>query len=179
MLSPPAKFPISRSKPPRVIAFSLAVTLVSLGCGSDKPPAVKEAKAALDQAQAGIEQAAASIAAMRKQSEELEQKIRDQRGALDSLIEKRLVLLRQQLDEYKERVQRLPAAKETELKADLDDLNQRLNGLTDHFRTYRDAPPEKSAEARQPLEKALKEFDTGFQKLQDQLQPAKLGNTAR
>jgi chromosome segregation ATPase len=162
----------------RTIVLGLTFAVFSLGCGNDKAPAVEEAKTALDQAQAGIEQAAASIAAMRKQSEELQQKIQEQRAALDSLMEKRLVLLRQQLDEYRERVQRLPAQMETELRTALDDLNQRLNGLAENLRAYRDAPPEKSAEARQQLENALKDFDTAFQKLEDQLQPAKVGSSA-
>jgi chromosome segregation ATPase len=178
IISSVGRFRSSRSKRPRPIALGLALAVLSVGCGSDKPAAVEEAKTALDQAQAGIDQAAASIAVMRKQSEELQQKIQQQRSALDSLIEKRLVLLRQQLDEYQKRVQLLPAAKETELKATLDDLNQRLNGVENNLRAYRDAPPEKPAEARQQLENSLKELDSAFQKLEDQLQPAKLESTA-
>jgi hypothetical protein len=70
--------------------------------------------------------AKASIEATEKQSAELSKKIQSQRAELNDVIERRLTLLRQQLSDDEERVRRLPAAKETELRPRLAELGKLL-----------------------------------------------------
>jgi len=153
------------------VVANICALLLFAGCG-EKEQAPEKAEQALSQAQTSVGQADELIADMRRSSEELQQKIEQQRSALDALIEKRLVLLRQQLTAYEQRVQRLPAAKENEFKSSLDGLQQRLEALAGTFQAYRDAPREKSAAALQELETALKEFESAHEKFAEAIQTA-------
>ena len=152
-------------------AFALGM-LTFAGCEEKRTQSSEKAEQVLSQAQTNVERAEELIAEMRQRSEELQQKIEQQRSALDKLVEKRLVLLRQQLSDYEQRLYRLPAAKENELKATLADLKQRLGALAAKFQAYRDAPPEKSAVVLQELEAALKEFSSAFDKFDSDARPA-------
>jgi chromosome segregation ATPase len=153
------------------VVANICALLLFAGCGDkEKPP--EKAEQALSQAQTSVDRADELIAEMRRSSEELQQKIEQQRSALDALIEKRLVLLRQQLTAYEQRVQRLPAAKENELKLSLADLKQRFDALAGKFQAYRDAPREKSAAVLQELETALEEFESSHQKFTEEIPPA-------
>lgn len=152
-----------------VFAFG---ALVLAGCGEKEKASPEKAAQALSQAQTNVERAEELIAEMRRRSDELQQKIEQQRTALDALIEKRLVLLQQQLSDYEQRLQRLPAPKENELKATLADLKQRLDALRAKFQVYRDAPPEKSVAMLQELEAALKDFESSHQKFNAEIRPA-------
>jgi DNA repair exonuclease SbcCD ATPase subunit len=170
---------MKRSKVTGIDRLSIAITtgfligaLIFPGCGEKETAAPEKAEQALSQAQSNVERADELIAEMRRRSEELQQKIEQQRSALDGLIEKRLVLLRQQLTDYEQRLHRLPAAKENELKLTLADLKQRLDALAGKFQAYRDAPPEKSAAVLQELEAALKEFESSHQKFDAEIRPA-------
>lgn len=155
---------------PAVACYILLWSLLLAGCDSNVSPSAEQAEKALSQAQSGVDQAAKSIGAMRKRSEQLQQKIDHQRSELTALIEKRLALLHQQLADYEQRVERLPASKETVLKPGLADLEERLTGLSENFRAYRDAPPEESTASLEQLEKSLKNFSEAQQKLYSEIQ---------
>jgi uncharacterized coiled-coil protein SlyX len=107
---------------------------------------------------------------MQQESQQLQTKIEQQRTALDALIEKRLALLRQQLDGYRKSLYRLPASKENELKSTVADLQARLDALAGKFQDYRSAPREKTNEALEQLESALQEFESAFQKIDAEIQ---------
>jgi hypothetical protein len=74
------------------------------------------------------------------------------------VIERRVTLLRQQLKEDEERLRRLPAPQETELRPRLAELGKLLKDAIAKLHAYRDAPPEKSAEALAALEKSLESY---------------------
>ncbi|HXV83227.1 MAG TPA: hypothetical protein VEG60_25475 [Candidatus Binatia bacterium] len=154
---------------PTIACYILWLLLIA-GCDSKVSPSAEQAEKALSQAQSGVDQAAKSIGAMRNRSEQLQQKIDHQRSELTALIEKRLALLHQQLADYEQRVERLPASKETVLKPGLADLEKRLTGLAESFRAYRDAPPEKSTASLEQLEESLKNFSKAQQKLYSEIQ---------
>ena len=152
-----------------LIAFFILASLLA-GCGKEGSQSPETAEQALAAAQSSVERANESIAAMQQESQQLQTKIEQQRTALDALIEKRLALLRQQLDGYRKSLYRLPASKENELKSTVADLQARLDALAGKFQDYRSAPREKANEALEQLESALQEFESAFQKIDAEIQ---------
>jgi hypothetical protein len=125
----------------------IAAALVAIGCERDKAPPVQQAAKALEMARENIEKARASIQASEQQSRALQEKIEAQRAELNDLVERRLTLLRQQFAEDEERIRRLPASRETQLRPRLGEIQKQLEDAESKLRAYRDAPPEKSKEA--------------------------------
>jgi septal ring factor EnvC (AmiA/AmiB activator) len=154
--------------PLAIVALGVALA----GCDRDSAPPAQQATQALGSARDDIAKAKTSIDAIEKQSGELNEKIKSQRAELNALIEKRLVLLRQQLKEDEERIRRLPAAQETELRPRLAELAQQLEDVTAKLNAYRDAPPEKSGPMLAALEKSLATFSEARRDLEAKLQSA-------
>jgi chromosome segregation ATPase len=150
----------------------VAAALVASGCERDKPAPVQQAAKALEMAREDIEKARASIQATEKQSRALQEKIEAQRVELNDLVERRLTLLRQQFAEDEERIRRLPAPRETELRPRLGEIQKQLEDVELKLRAYRDAPPDKSKEALAALEKSLAALNERRRELEAQLRPA-------
>lgn len=149
----------------------LAAACLLAACGGDPPPA-QEASKSLASAREDIEKARAAIQATEQQSKALHDKIRAQRAELNDLVEKRIALLRQQLAEDEERLRRLPAPRATELRPRLAELQKSLDEARARLLAYRDAPPDKSADALAALEKSLAAFNERRRDLEAQLKPA-------
>jgi chromosome segregation ATPase len=149
----------------------VALGLLLAGCDRDKPPSAQQATEALGSARDGIAKAKTSIDAVEKESGELNEKIKSQRAELNALIEKRLAMLRQHLKEDEQRVARLPAPQETELRPRLAELAKQLEDVAVKLNAYRDAPPETSAAMLAALEKSLATYSEGRRDLEARLQP--------
>lgn len=149
-----------------------ALGIVLAGCEGDKAPPAEQATQALASARDDISKAKTSIDAIEKQGGELSAKIKSQRAELNDVVEKRLALLRQQLKDDEERLQRLPAPQETELRPRLAELAKQLEDVTAKLHAYRDAPPDKSATTLAALEKSLAAFNEARRDLEAKLQPA-------
>ena len=153
------------------ICAGVATALVLAACDGEAP-AVQQASKSLASAREDIDNARAAIQATEQHSRELHERILAQRAELNSLIDKRLVLLRQQLAEDEARLRRLPAPRETELRPRLAQLHQNLDEIKARLHAYRDAPPDKAGEAFSALERALAGFAERRRELEGQLQPA-------
>lgn len=149
-----------------------ALGLLLAACGEDQAPAVQHAERALTAAREDIEKAKTSIQATEQYSKALEEKIQTQRAQLNDLVERRLTLMRQQLKDDEERIRRLPAPKETELRPRLAELGKHLQEVQAKLHAYRDAPPEKSGETLAALEQSLAALAERRRELEAQLQPA-------
>lgn len=150
----------------------VALGIVLTGCDRDKAPPAQQATKALASARDDIAKAKTSIDAIEKQSSELSEKIKSQRAELNDVVEKRLALLRQQLKDDEERVRRLPAPQETELRSRVAELGKQLEDVRAKLHAYRDAPPDKSAQLLAALEKSLAAFTEARRQLEAKLQPA-------
>jgi chromosome segregation ATPase len=163
------RFSARWAAPVMVVALGIALT----SCDRDKaPPPAQQATKALDSARDDIAKAKTSIDAIEKQSGDLSEKIKSQRAELHALVEKRLTLLRQQLKEDEERLRRLPAPQETELRPRLGELAKQLEDVAAKLNAYRDAPPDKAAPTLAALEKSLATFSEARRDLEAKLQPA-------
>lgn len=153
------------------ICAAAAAALAIAACGGDAPPA-QQASQSLASAREDIDKARAAIQATEQQSRALEERIKAQRAELDSLVQKRLALLRRELADDESRLQRLPAPREAELRPRLEELRKSLDAVSGRLQAYRDAPPDKAAEALAALEQALAGFAERRRELEGALQPA-------
>ena len=153
------------------ICAAAAAALSIAACGGDAPPA-QQASQSLASAREDIDKARAAIQATEQQSRALQERIQAQRAELDNLVQKRLALLRQLLSEDEARLQQLPAPREAELRPRLQALGKDLEAVSARLQAYRDAPPEKAAEALAALEQALAGFAERRRELEGALQPA-------
>jgi predicted RNase H-like nuclease (RuvC/YqgF family) len=154
---------------PIVVIAVLGIALV--GCDRKEAPPVQKAAEAIASAREDIEKAKVAIEATERRSKELEQKIAAQRAELTQLIERRATLLRQQLKDDEERIRRLPAQQETELRSKLAELGKQLEDAIAKLNAYRDAPSGKSAEALTALEKSLADYSAARRDLEARIQP--------
>jgi len=153
------------------VLIMVALGLLLGGCDRDKAPSAQQATEALGSARDDIAKAKTSIDAIEKQSGELNDKIKSQRAELNAVVEKRLALLRQHLKEDEERLARLPAPQENELRPRLAELAKQLEDVTAKLNAYRDSPPEASAATLAALEKSLAAFSEARRDLEAKLQP--------
>ncbi len=156
----------------RIVFACIAAAGLLGACDRDKPPPAQQASKSLQAAREDIEQARTSIQATEAHSKALQDKIQAQRAELNDLVERRLVLLRQQLVEDEERIRRLPAPRETELRPRFGELQKQLEDVTAKLHAYRDAPPDKANEALAALEQSLAAFAERRRELEAQLKAA-------
>ena len=141
-----------------------ALLLLQTACNRQKTPGaeakegLEQAREGIAQAREGVEQTRTSLEAMSERSEAMQKQIAKQRGEIDQLIGKRLELLRRQIDALGQRVSRLPAERETAIRPQLDALSPQRDDVSAKLKTYRDAPPDQSAERLRELDEALERF---------------------
>ena len=103
---------------------------------------------------------------MSERSDAMQKQIAKQRGEIDQLIGKRLELLRRQIDALGQRVSRLPAERQTAIRPQLDALSPQRDDVSAKLKTYRDAPPDQSAERLRELDEALDRFQKETERIE-------------
>lgn len=138
--------------------FPCLAALLLPACGGEKPPA-ETIHDQLDTAQEAIEKAGDSMGKLRAEREALAKEIADQTRALDALIEKRLELLDLQLVALEGQLARLPASRETELRAQIEAMRQRRGELDGKAKAWRAAPAGNQEALRDALAAYQKDLD--------------------
>jgi peptidoglycan hydrolase CwlO-like protein len=153
-----------------LLAAGALAALTMGGCGKEEPPPAEQAAEALASARDDVQKAQAALQAVEERANALQERIASQRAEFNDIIQRKLALLQQQLKDDEERLRRLPAQRETELRPRLDALAKRLEEVGARLHAYRDAPPEKAPETLAALEKSLADFAEARRDLESALQ---------
>jgi chromosome segregation ATPase len=156
---------------PLRLIWVIAVLGTLAACGRGDAPPAEKAVSSLASAREEMDKARSAIEATEQHSKLLQQKIAAQRAELADVVERRATLLRQQLKHDEERLRRLPAAQESDAGPKLAAAGKQLDDVVAKLGGYRDAPPEKAAEALAALEKSLAAYADARRELETRLQP--------
>lgn len=152
------------------LVSALLLLTALAACGGEGP-----AEEALDAAEDKVEEASDAIDDMQQDTRTLRLEAASLRQDLDASVRKQAELWSRELEVYRERLERLPAAAERRLAPELKQLEGEVTALQARLEDYSSAAAETAPRLKEEIDGALSDLQASFDSFEESLESSEKG----